>query len=485
MARQLIRAARATGDTSVPSADNISHNIYRWERGAVAPAERYKLYYCGAFAIPFGQFGSSPPRVPPGLADLPGMVDPSPGAPAAAAYRGLLPPDSAPPDVGASAIRREVLMAAHEGSEHAERAEQRGIGEATLEQFRADVTSLSVQYMTGETFGLFKEMRRVRNRILEALDRRQWPRDAAELYLLAGCLCALMAAAATNLGFPRDAEELTRSGWAYATIIDHRPLMARLRLCAAYAAYWNGRLEQSANLARSGLEYLADGQNAAQLHLFGGLALARIGDAGSARASIAAARDARDREHHDELLEIGGEFGFSRATQSYYAGFILSEAASGGAVSSGAVSSGAVSSGAVSSGAVSSGAVSSGAVSSWAVGDEAVTELEGAIGLYATGPGPGEHHSRKCQMLAHTDLAIARLRAGALDAAITALEPVLGLPPGERTAVEGKRLSVVRAELAHPVYRGSPAARGLDEQLAGFAPGELGSLPDQLRVGRV
>ena len=89
-------------------------------------------------------------------------------------------------------------MAAHEGSEHAERAEQRGIGEATLEQFRADVTSLSVQYMTGEAFGLFMEMRRVRNRILEALDRRQWPRDAAELYLLAGCLSALMAAAATH-----------------------------------------------------------------------------------------------------------------------------------------------------------------------------------------------------------------------------------------------------------------------------------------------
>ena len=114
-----------------------------------------------------------------------------------------------------------------------------------------------------------------------------------------------------------------------------------------------------------------------------------------------------------------------------------------------------------------------------------MTELEGAIGLYATGPGPGEHHSRKCQMLAHTDLAIARLRAGALDAAITVLEPVLALPPGERTAVEEQRLSVVRAELTQPVYRGSAAARGLDEQLAGFAPGELGSLPDQPGLGQV
>ncbi len=78
-------------------------------------------------------------------------------------------------------------------------------------------------------------MRRVRNRITEALGRRQWPRDAAELYLLAGCLSALMTRA-VNLGYPQEAASLPGAGWAYATIIDHRPLMARLRLCAAYAA---------------------------------------------------------------------------------------------------------------------------------------------------------------------------------------------------------------------------------------------------------
>jgi transcriptional regulator with XRE-family HTH domain len=435
LARQLIRAARARGDTSMPGADNISHNIYRWERGAVAPAERYKLLYCGAFGIPFGQFGTAPP---------PGMVDTGTGVPASSAYRGTPLPER-----GASAIRREVLMAAHEGSEHAEGVEQRGIGEATLEQFRADTASLAMAYLTGETFGLFTEMRRVRNRITEALDRRQWPRDAAELYLLAGCLSALMAAAAVNLGYPEAAGELTRAGWAYATVIDHRPLMARLRLCAAYAAYWSGHPEATAGLARSGLGFVADGQGAAQLHLFGGLAAARRGDAASARQAIAAARDARDREHHDELLEIGGEFGFSRATQTYYAGFVLAEAARDSKQSA-----------------------------------EAAAELEAAVGLYAAGPGPGEQHSRRCRMLAHTDLAIARLRAGALDAAIAALEPVLALPPGERTAVQGRRLSVTRAELAQPVYRGSARARALDEQLAAFAPAELGRLPAQERPGQ-
>jgi hypothetical protein len=87
-------------------------------------------------------------------------------------------------------------------------------------------------------------------------------------------------------------------------------------------------------------------------------------------------------------------------------------------------------------------------------------------------------------MLAHTDLAIARLRAGALDAAIAALEPVLALPPGERTAVQGRRLSVARTELAQPAYRGSARARGLDEQLAAFAPAGLGRLPGQERPGQ-
>ena len=87
-------------------------------------------------------------------------------------------------------------------------------------------------------------------------------------------------------------------------------------------------------------------------------------------------------------------------------------------------------------------------------------------------------------MLAHTDLAVTRLRAGALDAAAAALEPVLRLPPGERTAVQGQRLSVIGAELGQPVYRGSAQARGLGEQLAAFVPADLGRLPGEEGVGR-
>jgi transcriptional regulator with XRE-family HTH domain len=414
MARRLIEAARARGDTSVPGADHISHNIYRWERGIVTPAERYRYYYCSSFNIPVGKFGNAAPGDPP----------PAPADNGSAASRHPVPKSE--PD--ASAIRRAVLLSAHQGGEHAERAEQRGVGEVTLDQFRADAGRLAVQYQTGEPYLMFREMRRVRNRILEALDRSQWPRDRSEMYLLAGCCNALMAVAATNLGVPEAAEELTRSGWAYATIIDHHPLLGWLRLCGAYTAYWMGRPERSVDLARSGLEFLRDGEDAAQLHLHAGLAMARLGDAEGARRAIAAARDAREREHHDELLEIGGEFGFSAAAQAYYEGFTLAEA-----------------------------------------GDPAAAAaLERATARYAAGPGPGEHHSRRLQMLAHTDLSLARLRSGALDAAAGALEPVLALAPGERTAVQVSRLDVLRRELTGTIYRGSPKARDLSGRIEDF-----------------
>lgn len=58
MARQLIKAAIANGDTSMPCVDNLTHNIYRWERGVVGPSERYRLCYCRALGIQPADFGA-------------------------------------------------------------------------------------------------------------------------------------------------------------------------------------------------------------------------------------------------------------------------------------------------------------------------------------------------------------------------------------------------------------------------------------------
>jgi hypothetical protein len=459
MARQLRAAAKDSGDTAVPANDAMCRNIRRWESGHGGVSERYKLHYCQALGIPLMQFGPSQPPLqrPDDPATTP--ATPCPPALRAGTLAPYLPPGRdgldrpatanvayrwmQEPDLGGSWIEREVLMAAHEGGEHAEHAERRDIGEATLEQLRSDVVRLSHDYMTGEPFPLFLEMRRVRGRMYAALDRRLWPRDQVDLYFLLGCLNGLMAVAANNLGTPQAAEELARAGWAYAAAIDHRPLMARLRLELANVAHWSNQPRQSRDLAQSGLAYLPDGPNGAQLHLMQGRSAARLGDFANAWSAINAARDAREHEYHDDLLAMGGEFGFSRASQHYYTGSIIVEIPEDEAA--------------------------------------AIVELERAIELYAAGPEPGEDQSDHCKMAAHIDLATARLRAGQLDAATVAAQPVLSLSPGMRIASLPQRFDRARAELARPRYQGSPEARELDEQIEEFCretiAGDLHSLP--------
>jgi hypothetical protein len=334
------------------------------------------------------------------------------------------------PDLGGSWIEREVRMAAHEGSDHAEQAERRDIGETTLVQLRADVIQLSRDYMTVEPFTLFLEMRRVRSRMHAALDRRLWPRDQAELYFLLGCLNSLMASAANVLGYPQSAEELVRVGWAYASVIDHRPLMAYLRLDLANIAYWASRPRQCRDLAQSGLRYIADGPTAAMLHLKHGRASARLGDAEAARQSLADAEEITEHEWRDDLVEIGGDFDLSRASGHYLAGSALIEIPG--------------------------------------AEDSAAAELETATSLYAAGPRPGEVYGYTMEALARIELATARLRARQLDAATAAIAPVLALPSAKRIASLSQRLGRVRAELARPHYQGAAQARELDEQVEEF-----------------
>ena len=321
-------------------------------------------------------------------------------------------------------------MAAHEGSEHAERAERRDIGPATMEQLRADVRRLSAELMTAEPLASFLEMRRVRARIFRVLDQQLWPRDQADLYFLLGCLADLMAAAASDLGYPQAAEELLRSGWAYAAAIDHRPLMAHLRLQLADTSYWYNQPQQARDLAEDGLRYVAEGANAAHLHLRYAMAAAQLGDADGAYRAISAGRDARERAYTDDVLAMGGEFAISLATHLRDVGAALTgiEGAD----------------------------------------REAIDELERAVAAYEAGPGPGEQHGFAGKPLASIDLATIHLRSGALDAASATLAPVLTLAPAQRINALTTRLRLVRAELHRPIFARSVQAQELDGQIEEF-----------------
>jgi hypothetical protein len=449
MARQIIEAGRAAGDKSMPGIDSMGHNIRRWEAGEGGLTERYKLYHCRAFGILPSQFGPGRSGHVPGTAAGTIAAAVSPASPASPMLAAIPPaiPDLAEPDLPAAAtvayrgrqepglgrftVEHEVLMAAHEGSDHAEEYEQHGIGEATFEQLRADLIRLSRLTDTGEPLASFLDMRRVRDRIYRLLDRRLWPREETDLHFLLGCINGLMGVTANRLGYPDAAEELIRAGYASAAAIDHRPLRGMLRTKLSYIMYWRGWFRESRDLAADGLQYLSRGPLGADLHLNHARAAARLGDLETARQSVGLALAAHESGYRDDLAEIGGEeFALSQATAHSMAGATFAE-----------------------------------------IGDgerEAAAELERAISLYDEGPGPGEQHWFGGKALTGTDLAVVRLRSGALDAAAAALDPVLILPPSQRVSELTVRLARVRDELTAPIFRGSPQARDLGDQIEEF-----------------
>ncbi len=111
MARKLIGAAGANGDD-------------RWEKGQYGMHERYKLIYCRALGVRPAQFGPPPDeRVQPhGQVAVVGAALEMRSRDLVA-YRGR---DEAH-DRQRTATR-EVLMAAHEASDHAEDFDQSGTG---------------------------------------------------------------------------------------------------------------------------------------------------------------------------------------------------------------------------------------------------------------------------------------------------------------------------------------------------------------------
>jgi hypothetical protein len=422
MARQLIQAGKAAGDKSMPSLESMCHNVYRWERGADSPSERYRLCYCRALGIRPSGFGD---------ARYQELAEARPAEQPLVASAGIACRGIEESGTGRSHVEDEVLIAGHEGSDHAEDYEQHGIGEATSEQLRADVVRLSRLCDTDSPFASFMDMRRVRARVYRLLDRRLWPGEQADLFFLLGCLNGLMGVAAGHLGYPDTAEELVRAGWAYASAIDHGLLFGMLRVKLSANMYWRGCYSESRDLAADGLQHVTRGPLAADLHLNYARASARLGDPQAARRAVGHAQAAYDSSYSDDLTEIGGEeFLLSQPTQHTMAAHAFVDLSDGGR--------------------------------------DASAELERAISLYDD-PVPGERSWFGGRALASTDLALVRLRSGALDGAAAALTPVLVLPAVQRVSALTVRLARVRDELAAPVFQGSTQARDLAGQIEDFS----------------
>lgn len=251
MARRLTQAAQATGDMSVPTIENLCTYIRRWEFGRHGPTERYVLYFCTAFGISPEEFGTAQPPPPPKPKPEDRTLARSRGLPAGRTLTNsaLAPSDTADGhrapsiaagfDLGHVTLERDVLKAAHDGSDRAGR--YYSTAPSTFEQLRADLTRLARLCDTGEPVAVFLDLRRVSDRIERLLDRQLWPLEQTDLHVLLSCISGLMGITVLRLGHPDAAAEMIRTGWAYAEALHHKPLRGILRAQLSSVMYWSGK----------------------------------------------------------------------------------------------------------------------------------------------------------------------------------------------------------------------------------------------------
>jgi transcriptional regulator with XRE-family HTH domain len=143
MASRLRAAAAAIGH-ALPGRATLEAHIRRWERGVVAPSERYKLLYCRAFGITAGQYwhpGHMPPPAPLVLAAAGQAAQRcGPAAPSAALDQTGPPPGAWCPAALAHQIAEAIVtgVACHCGHGHAAPIGYPGAGAAVNGAASAD-----------------------------------------------------------------------------------------------------------------------------------------------------------------------------------------------------------------------------------------------------------------------------------------------------------------------------------------------------------
>ena len=332
-------------------------------------------------------------------------------------------------DSSKAAGEREWIMAsADEAREHAT-AVAAEVPATTVDDLQSDVSTLAHRYHITPPVRLLADALAVRNRAWRLLDRTRRPDQLSGLYLVAGEVGALMAAATFDLGYVTAAEQQVRAARTYADLIDHRALAAWCYGLEAEAAYWTGRPRRARQLTDAGLAIAPAGTARARLYSirarswsYGGAAAAP-----DAHADISAAETEREVGGNDELHdEVGGHFSFSRARQARCDATTYVQLQDAAA---------------------------------------AAVRAEDALRLYAQEPG----RWRLIEAEVAADLGAARVLAGDLDGAQDALHRVWELDPGERREGLLHRLRHVAGPLAAPVFTRAAAANSLADQIETFA----------------
>lgn len=241
-----------------------------------------------------------------------------------------------------------------------------------------------------EFIGDLVNLQEITYRLLES---RQRPGAARDLNLVAALSTGLLAKASHDQGNPQAAMTLSRAAYSAADDAGHDGLKGWVRGIQALTAYWAGWNTQAVDYALNAQHPSLTGTVAAWLPALEARAHAALGDRASAGEALTRAQAARERLELSDLDRFGGLLTFPEAQHAYYQAeaLVLVDPSAPEALRAADL-------------AVSS--YTDPDAGHWAFGDEA---------------GSRAHQ------------AVARIATGDLDGGLEAIEPVLALPPQQRT----------------------------------------------------
>ncbi|MEU6278595.1 XRE family transcriptional regulator [Streptomyces populi] len=326
-----------------------------------------------------------------------------------------------------------VRLAADESATWAQWAEASNCGDIAIEQLMAETRSLADDYLTSDPLFLFNLTRKLRDRTFALLEGHQYPRQSAELYIVAGYLCGLLAWMSSDLGQLRDADTQGRTAWLCAELARHDTLRAWVLSTRSKVAFWDGRLREAIAYARHGATCHPAGTVAVLLACQEADAWSRLGAHDEAMDALARAQDARDSVADTD--DIGGLFSCQPARQENYAAAVHLR-----------------------------------------VGEpaQALRAADNALSLLTVQP--VRAYGTEAQI--HISKAAAHLATGESEGALEVLAPVLSLPPDNRLAPVTQRLYELVSDQGHARTTGAAGA-GLRSAIEAFC---LDSAPRHLAL---
>jgi hypothetical protein len=342
---------------------------------------------------------------------------------------------------------RVLVMAARRAIRFAASADASNVGAGSIEQLHAETRRLALAYPRQPLPGIIGDIAWLQDHTFTLLEGRQRPGQARDLYVIGALASGMLAKAAHDLRDPQLAMTHARTALLCAGNAGHDALTAWVRGLQSLITYWDGRPREALQYALAGAQIpQMRGTVTVWLASLQARAWSALGNPAASHEAITGATSLRDQVIPDDLDELGGICRFSRPRQLYYA------------------------------------ADAAAALPSPHPATDQPDELYTQAGDYATQAVTAYHNAPDDELSfgdeagSRTALAIGRIRAGHLDGAREAVEPVLGLPAPQRIHGIISSVQNVHRAVAATAPR-EPLARQIQEEIEAYCRTPAAALP--------